>query len=667
MEDFRPRTIRAGYLMVGVSLLLLTYIVRLLQLQVFQFDFWRERSEKNHSTKRILEMKRGGIFDRNGSELALSVETYMVYLYTKEIHSLKDTANVLATVLPLTRDEIISKVGNRKGYIPIYKNLEREQATKLMALNLKGVSLEETFKRVYPQNTLASNLIGFCGADGHGLEGLELSFDKTMRGYPGIAVEEDLSSTEQGVSKMRIVQPPAGGSNIYLTIDSFIQHLLETELSKVMEKYKPIDATSIVMDPYTGEVLGMACLPNYDLNSYADSPFDSHRNRPVVDFFEPGSCMKIFAVGAGLKYKRLNAESRFYCRGYTEMYGRRIKCHGNHALVDLKKAVAESCNSAMIQISQLLDPRELYRTLRELGFGEPTGIELPAESQGILSPPSRWSGLSAPSICIGQEIAVTGIQLVAAYSAIANGGWLVKPKIVRRIVSQKGDIDEEFPVERKRRIFSEKISEELRKYLLGVVEFGTGKLAALPNFTVSGKTSTAQKANPKGGYFSEKVVTSFIGLIPALKPRFVLLVAVNEPKGDERTLYGGKVAAPVFAVIADRILKYAKVPPDKEPFNLNSSGTLAFDGIADPQTASIAFDPLEPLNFVDRKQLGKNSTTGRRLLPDFRGMTLKQALNLTQQYSFPVQMEGNGIVIEQNPSPGVPINRVDSMTLKFAP
>jgi len=679
-------------------LALSAFIFRLFQLQVVHYEEWVRQSEQNHLTKRTVEMKRGAITDRNGIELALSVETYSVFLYTKEIKSITEIANLrkkgyvrfgkrgkeiksiteianlLSTILPLTREEILEKVANRKGYIPIYKNLARGQAMKIKDLNISGVILEENYRREYPQNNLASNLLGFSGTDGHGLEGLELSFDKTVRGYPGITVQEDVSFGEENTSITRIIQPPTGGGNLVLTIDSFIQHILEMELAKIMEEYKPIDAMAIVMDPFTGEILGMACVPNYDLNSFASSPPEAHRNRPAVDMFEPGSCMKIFSMGAALQLGKVNNQSRFYCRGYAEIMNKHIKCHGQHGLVDIDEAIAESCNSTMVQISQILEPRQLFRTYRELGFGEPTGLELPAESQGLFSSPSRWSGLSAASLCIGQEIAVTGIQLVSAYSAIANDGWLMQPRLVKQIISHPEDNVEDFQPIKRRRVFTQQVTQRLRKMLMGVVETGTGNLAALPDYSVGGKTSTAQKANPKGGYFWDKVVCSFIGMAPALDPRIVLLVAVNEPQGDEKTLFGSKVAAPSFSIILDRILKYLKVPPDKHhPMGTIAEGAVVGSSEPKPIQTSIISDISHAV--IASPSMDKNYSgnpvrlfvAGSDKVPDLLGLTLKDVASITRNFKIPAKLVGNGIAVDQSPKAGTPLFAAKSMLIKFSP
>lgn len=292
---------------------------------------------------------------------------------------------------------------------------------------------------------------------------------------------------------MRVVTPPMGGSNLHLTIDAYIQHTLESELQNLVEKYKPIDGSAIVMDPHNGEVLGMACYPSYDLNEFGSVKPDVRRNRPVTDIFEPGSCMKIFAVASAIEHKRADTSSKFYCRGYGEIPGRRIRCHGAHGLVDFHKAIAASCNGAMTEISKILNPSMLYRTYKNFGFGDPTGVEVVSESTGILKPPSKWSAFSPSSLCLGHELAVTGMQLVQAYSAIANGGLLVKPKLIKRISSQDNEMKEEFETEVVRRVLSPELAKTLREMLMGVVEGGTGRLAKVKDYTAGGKTDLQLK------------------------------------------------------------------------------------------------------------------------------------------------------------------------------
>jgi cell division protein FtsI/penicillin-binding protein 2 len=657
------RVTKALFLLALTLIVFVVFIFRLVQLQVFQHNQWLVRSQHNHATKRTLEMKRGSILDRNGVELAISVDTYNICIYTRELESVTTAANGLATVLPMTREEITAKIGDRKGYFTIYKNLEPNLALKLKKLDIPGIVLESNYRRYYPQKSLASNIIGFTGTDKHGLEGLEYRFDKTLRGYPGLAVKENISISENQPAKMRVIKPPRGGSNLTLTIDSFIQHTLETELQKLIKKYEPIDASAIALDPKTGEVLGMACLPNYDLNNFQESTPADRRNRPVTDSFEPGSCMKIFAMASAIESGKADHGTRFYCRGFGEINGRIIKCHGAHGLVDMEEAIAESCNAAMAQVSQMIEPGELYRTYKKLGFGDPTGIEAPGEINGILKPPSRWSGFTAASLCFGQELTATAIQMVTAYGAIANDGVLLKPRLIRRIASPNGDINQTMEPEKVRRVFSKETARWLRKMLAGVVETGTGEAAWLEDYTIGGKTSTAQKANPEGGYFNDKVVASFIGMSPALNPRIVLYVAVNEPKGDERTLYGGKVAAPTFARILNRILKYLKVPPDRH-------STIA---ARQEQLQKIKKASAKKIVKLPNKLSSQEAETNQidkfspEKIPNLIGKSMKAAIKTLNQLDLKGIYEGNGLVVKQSPEPGRPVPDSKILLLTLSP
>lgn len=666
-RSMHARTLRAIVLL-GISTAMISiFSLRLLQLQVFQYNQWALRSTRNHVSKRVLDMKRGNIYDRKGDELAISVDTYTVFLYTREVKSLTDAANAMATVLPMTREEIISKVGDRSGYIQIYKELEPNLATKLQKLNIPGVNLENHYRRYYPQKHLASNLIGFTGAEQQGLEGLERLYDKTLRGYPGLAVQEDISLSESGPARMRVITPPMGGSNINLTIDSFIQHVIESELTRLVQEYEPIDATAIVMDPHTGEILGMGCLPNYDLNNFGEAKPDTRRNRPATDFFEPGSCIKIMAVASAMENGKVDRSSRFYCRGYGEMPGRRIRCHGAHGLVDADKAIAESCNASMMQISQMVEPSMLYRTYKKFGFGDPTGAEVVAESNGIFKPPSKWSGFSPSSLAIGQEMTVTGLQLVQAYSAIANGGNLIRPRLVRRITSPDEEIRQDFGPEIIRRVIAPDLAKSLRRMLMGVVEGGTGSMAMLEDYTAGGKTSTAQKANPRGGYFNDKVVVSFIGMIPAMDPKIVLLVAVNEPKGDERTLFGGKVTAPSFARIADRVLKHLKVPPDRSLSVEAREEQLLKKNKITVQQEIIKLPNLLTMNQTDLASTTFIASGAGELVPDLHGKSLKAAIQAINKQDLKAIFEGNGVVIAQQPPAGRPLPATKILRVKLSP
>lgn len=648
-RKLHSRTVRAILLLVLSGVLIFIFVARLIHLQILQHNQWKTRSNKNHISKRVIDMKRGNIYDRRGSELAISVDTFSVFVYTPEVKSPAEVANALASVIPVSRDEILSKITGKQDYVLIYKELEPKLAGKLKQLAIQGVKFENHYHRYYPQKSLAANLIGFTGTEQQGLEGIELKYDKTLCGYPGLAIQEDISISDSEPSRMRVVTPPMGGSNLHLTIDAYIQHTLESELQNLVEKYKPIDGSAIVMDPHNGEVLGMACYPSYDLNEFGSVKPDVRRNRPVTDIFEPGSCMKIFAVASAIEHKRADTSSKFYCRGYGEIPGRRIRCHGAHGLVDFHKAIAASCNGAMTEISKILDPSMLYRTYKNFGFGDPTGVEVVSESTGILKPPSKWSAFSPSSLCLGHELAVTGMQLVQAYSAIANGGLLVKPKLIKRISSQDNEMKEEFETEVVRRVLSPELAKSLREMLMGVVEGGTGRLAKVKDYTAGGKTSTAQKIEPSGVYSTTKVVCSFIGMVPAMNPKIVLLVVLNEPKGDDKTLSGGLVTAEPFSKIADRVMKYMRIPPDR-PQNKIIKDIAAYNVEKNNPFAQIE----ENSDITD-------------IVPNLIGKSLKDAIQSVEKSNLKAIFDGHGIVVSQQPRPGSPIPARKIMKVTLSP
>ena len=643
-QEINSRTHRAMFLLCAAGFMIFVFFARLVQLQIFQYNLWQQRSNKNHISKRVIDMKRGNIYDCRKTELAISVDTSSLFIYTPEVKSPQEVANNLSSVLPVSRDEILSKITKKQDYVLICKELEPKVVSNIKQLAIPGVKFEKHYHRYYPQKSLAANLIGFTGTDQHGLEGLEKKYETTLCGYPGIGIQEDISISDSEPSQMRVITPPMGGSNIWLTIDSRIQHTLESELQNLADQYKPIDAFSIIMNPYNGDILGMACYPTYNLNEFGSAKQDEIRNRPVIDNFEPGSCMKIFAVASALENGKGDESSRFYCKGYGEIPGRKIRCHGAHGLMSFDQAIAESCNGALTEISKILEPSMLYRTLKNAGFGDPTGVDVLSEGQGSLAPPSKWSAFSLSSLVMGHEMSVTGVQLVQAYSAIANGGLLIKPRLVKEITSSDDGMVEEVKTQVVRQIFSPELAKKLRRMLMGVVEKGTGRLAKLEDYTVGGKTSTAQKIDPNGTYSKTRVVCNFIGMVPAMDPKFVLLVVVNEPtKGNPKDISGGKVAAAPFARIADRVCKYMKIAPDR-PGN-------AFLNNASKSKLNALVSNLSSNEYNAEVASG----TSQGIVPNLIGKSLKNAIKIVGSNNLKAIYDGNGVVVSQFPKAGSPI------------
>ena len=521
---------------------------------------------------------------------------------------------------------------------------------------------------------MAANIIGFCGEEQLGLEGMEKLYDNSLKGYPGIAIQEDISiSGNKGAGVVKNIRPPMGGSNITLTIDTFIQHTIETELQALAKKYDPLDITGIVADPYTGEILGMACYPTFDLNNFSHSNAFNIKNRPATDMFEPGSCIKIIAAATGLENHKIDSGTRFYCKGYGELKGehkRIMKCTGHHGLLDINEAVAKSCNAAMLQLSQLLENDMIYRMYKRFGLGEPTGIEVVSESNGILRPPSKWSPFSPSSLCIGQELTVTSLQLIQAYSAIANGGNLIRPRLIKSISSADGDYKQEFEPEIIRKVISPQLARKLRSMLRGVVDEGGGSRATLDDYTSGGKTSTAQKPErkPDGtmGYSNTKLVTSFIGMAPAMEPRIVVFVALNEPKGDVKTMFGSRLAAPSFAVIANKVLNYLKVPPDK---NVKTS-TMGVNRLLEIANKSDTVENGAISSFTSKIESSETNNAslnnGVKVVPNLVGKSMKSAINTINSLGLKAIYEGDVIVVNQRPPAGKPFPASKILRIKLS-
>ncbi|NLM17662.1 MAG: hypothetical protein GX221_08090 [Candidatus Riflebacteria bacterium] len=637
------------------------FLLRLIHLQVFQHEQWSRRSVDNHVKKRDVNLKRGNILDRNGNELAISIDTYDIYVYKPEVKSEKNLADKLSSILPMTSDEIQKKLQSSSRYVSIGKSIDFASSDKIKKLRIPGVVLEENYVRFYPQNSLASNIIGFIGKDKTALEGLELYFDKTLKGYPGLEIREDISFSDSADTKVRQVVPPMGGSNITLTIDSYIQHLVESELKYMAERFRPIDATAVVMQPYTGEILAMATYPTYDLNNFSKSKPEERRNRPITDMFDPGSCLKVVTMASAIENNVVDDDSRFYCKGFALVDKKKntgIRCQGRHGLVDINAALANSCNTAMVQIAQMMNPEDFYRTYKRFGIGEPTGIQAMGEVAGKISPPSKWSLFSMPSLSIGQELSVTALQVTQIYAAIANGGNLMRPLLVKTIASNDGKNAAEFKPEVVRRVLSPELANRLKNMLRLVIDEGGGKLAMLDYYTSAGKTSTAQKYDPKiKSYSRNKLVTSFVGLAPVTKPEIVLFIALNEPQSDGKTaMFGGKIAAPAFSRLAEKILTYMKVVPDKNDFE-----EIRKKVVQNVEAAEIVSTTASTIVSSEEEIIvGEN-------VPDLSGLSLRGAMLKVASHNLKAIYEGDGVVIGQLPKAGSPLPRTRIMRVKLSP
>lgn len=419
----------------------------------------------------------------------------------------------------------------------------------------QGVTFVKEFRRTYPQGRFLSQVLGFCGTDNVGLEGMEHQLNDILGGKPGERIVL-LGPSGRVLAKEFSRTPPDGFHDVYLTIDREIQYYMEKELDRVVTDYKPKSAFAIAMDPFTGEVLGMSNRPTYDPNQWRGTNRNLWRNRSINELYEPGSVFKLVTVGAALQTGKVKREDTFQCDGGLFVHGRKIKCMFTHNVIDLDTTIAKSCNSAMMRMGLLMGQDLFYQQMVNAGFGQLTGIDIPGEGVGLLREVKKWSGPSLPTLSFGQEVGVTGIQMISMVSMAVNGGRAMVPYVIKKIQNpQTGQVIRENVPQLRARVFSEEVASALREMMVKCVKMGSGTLGAMDDYLVGGKTGTAQKL----GEDPNKYVASFAGFVPADNPRIVVYVVLNEPQAPK--VSGGGLASPVFKEVARRVMLLEEVPP----------------------------------------------------------------------------------------------------------
>ena len=536
--------------------------VRLLFVQLGAARPLSKLASNQYKTFTCLLPKRGVIYDRNLRELAVSINLNSVFLDPLMVEDKDFASRELSEILKIDRGQIIKKLDKGDRFVWLARKVKPEAERAIRNLNIKGVGFIKEPQRVYPNGMLASHLIGFVGLDDNGLEGVELAFDKFLKGTVGWRYSiRDAKKREVPGYEYREI-PPADGNDVILTIDNLVQAIAERELESAFEEYNAKGGSIIVMDPYTGDILALANRPTYDPNKIHEYPVEARRNRAICDFFEPGSSFKRVTASAVLAEGVVKPEDEFFCENGEFKWSRHTyHDHKPHGWLAFKDVIKYSSNIGTMKSAIKLEEKRLYRYIKRFGFGKKTGIELPGEVEGIIRHPREWSKLSLCSISMGQELTVNALQLACAISTLANGGYYVKPRIVSRVQDKAGGVIEKFEPKKMHRVIPEKTASELRKILRGVVEDGTGKRAEVDGYFPAGKTGTAQKIEPDGTYSHRKFTSSFIGFLPFDKPRFVLVVIMDEPRP---AYYGGTVCAPVFQKVAGELMRYYKIEPKRD-------------------------------------------------------------------------------------------------------
>jgi cell division protein FtsI/penicillin-binding protein 2 len=508
--------------------------------------------------------KRGAILDVNGNLLATSLPARIVVADPSvTVSNAVTIARQLAPLLQMEEAALILRLTRGGRYVRLRQKVEEETAQKIRALGLRGISFEEQFVRSYPNGPLASHVIGFVDAEHNGVQGVEASFDNYLRGRPGYEImERDRKGRELRAYRIENIGP-RDGYHVVLTIDQVIQHIAETELERAMAEFRPKAALIIVSRPGTGEILAMSCRPSFDPNQPGAAPADARRNRCISDVAEPGSTFKVVSIAGALNDGVVTLDDRFDCENGAWFFaGRMLHDAHPHGVLTVRQILYKSSNIGAAKIAvQRMGPHRVYEYNRRFGFGSRTGIALPGEVAGISHPVSRWSKLSISRIPMGHEIAATSIQMMMAVNAVANGGSLMRPLIVRQIRDENGAVIMDYQPQVAAACISPRASLLMNSALREVVtREGTATKAAVAGYDVAGKTGTAQKIEQ--GRYVRKYYSSFIGWLPAYEPQLSILVSLDEPSAS--AYYGGSAAGPVFRNVAEKVARYLGIPPQTE-------------------------------------------------------------------------------------------------------
>ena len=654
---------RIGYValvMIGVLVIL---VFRYAYLQIVQGDALAQRMRDQSGYEFRIQSLRGAILDRSGKELAVSSMTKSLFVdpnHVYDTHTPEEIASDIAPLIGLTEQDILDDIARGGGFVWVKRRLEHTEYEAVRAvIREKGYSdclgFQNEAKRYYPNDALAANVIGFVGTDDEGLDGVEQALDPLLKGE---VREERLTVDGQ---RRPILDSIFAGRRVYgsdycktvsLTIDSTIQFMVEQELDRAMAENNPDSITAIVMDPKTGEILAMASRPSYNPNRFWEYPQENWTNRAVAFIYEPGSTFKAVVAGAALQEGIVTPNQVFFDPGYVMVSGRRIQNWSNesYGAVTFTDIVKKSLNTGFAQVGLSLGAEKMMHYTRVFGFGERTGIDLPGEEEGILFNADDMRDSDIATTAIGQSIAVTPLQLVTAMAAIANGGTLMHPYIVREIRNPDGSVYEERAPREIRRVLEPTVDRTLIGLLEQVVASGGGKKAEVKGYRIAGKTGTAQKIRREtAGYLEGRYIASFCGFAPVEDPIFTVLVMIDDPRGGD--FYGGQIAAPVASRIFTQLLRYAHVEPSSNTFAETTGETEKGRSDDEEKRMEAAATPPE----------------GKAVVPDFTGLSLREAARLAELRGLTFESEGTGAAVSQSLSVNDIVDQGERVKVYFHP
>jgi cell division protein FtsI (penicillin-binding protein 3) len=654
------------------------------QLMVKDGDEWREMAEKQRQRRLHMTPKRGTLYDRNGSAIAVSVDVPGVSLDAIELLRAvppqrvplvaRDAANRIAEALSIDPADVERKILKKRRFAWLKHSITPEEAERVRRLSdpslgdasIAGLVIEGEGRRYYPRRELAGPLLGFVSPDGQGKDGIELSLNPELEGHleqlRGLRDRSGRLLFSDGIQDEQAL----AGHDVYLSIDQGIQFVAERELRNAARTFEAAGGAVVVVDPNTGEILAMASYPGYNPNDYAASEPDARRMRALADRFEPGSTMKMFTVAAGLAAGAITPTQQLYCeKGAMPLDNVVIRDTHPSEWLTISQILAVSSNICAAKIALGMGGDKLYEAFRRFGFGQPTEVPVPGESSGVLRPRGRpWVQVETASAAFGQGISVTALQLAMAASAIANGGELMEPVLVKKVATATGEVIREAVPKVRRRAVPKTAARTVAEMLVAVTEGeGTGVEAAIDGYEVAGKTATAQKADPRTGLYSiDKFIASFVGFVPARDPVVTIAVVVDEPMIEHA---GGAVAAPIFKAVASMALKYRGLTP---------RGTER----ADPAELARRPDPANAVYAAFQEAEGKRPpvqetessgrvTKGKVRLPDLTGFPLRLAIQKSLELGVKPKIEGTGLLARQLPPPGQIIDQGSEVVLVFEP
>ena len=536
---------------------------RLFWLQIIQHDYLQQRASQQQHRTINLAARRGNIYDQKGELLATSIAVQSLYAVPRQIKNKHQIAKDLSTIINQPEEKIFKAINNQRYFVWLARRLESNQVIAIQALKEFGLQFIPEEKRFYLYDNLASHIIGFTNIDDQGLSGIEYAQNKHLKGTPGQYVMSSDLFGKEIYSHTRKIQEPVDGKKMTLAIHSFLQYVAQRELLRAIQISSANAGCVIIANPHNGEILAMASYPDYNPNQYYKYTNNNLRNRAIETIYEPGSTLKAISIAAAINENVVKPDTLIDCPD-SFSYGSRVINDSHKHEVEQKTVttiLAESLNVGTAKIGLMLGKNKLYEYLKRFGFGDKTGFPLPGESYGMLRSAKNWDKSDEAIIPFGQSIAVTPIQLVMAISAIANGGILYEPIIIKSLEGDNGRFQQGSPAKEVRRVISEKTAKQIREMMVKVTTEGTAEVAKIYGYNVAGKTGTAQKVNPNGrGYLKDRYIGSFIGFLPAESPKAVILVMIDDPALGRH--HGSVCAAPAFKIIAEETIRYLSIAPN---------------------------------------------------------------------------------------------------------